>query len=823
MRKVLFVGLILINALLYGQTWQTINNVNHVYDIEKAGNSIYFSSWGGVMEISGMENQNLAFYSEIRQISTGDGLLSNDIRNLAMIDVSQSLWLGSSYDGISIISDAGLQNLGTDLGLPSLRVNRIIESDSQILVATAQGLSMFYYLSGVQFPLMLHQYNTVNTGGALPHNNISDMVLTGDNLLFLAHDLGITYVHLDSLEVNSAWHSLSEHITIPVSDNLRMSSNEDYIAIASNGSVYLNVNDPSVDAWEIIRPTLSNGSWDISAIHLSSDNQLWIAFGDWNEDVLIYNNQSDYLLMKVDLATMQERYWKRNTEGLGYNHISRIKEFGGKPYFSTWGDGIARYDGNSWQYYNPDNIAFPKITMSIADNESTVWFASGIIGDYVVRKGTLGVSSYKDGHWTSLNRDNSPLHSNNILSVAVDARNRKWFGAWDTSPSTGNLHGVTIYDETDQSWKWLSADGTSLWNPETESWGPYIDGGAVLLTGTIGGIYRDLHDNMFVLSYDGGVNVMDDTDHISSSFRLPGSTFQRVLNAYHNGRQYFFGTEADNGLSIWNHDSIPETDGPHWESRIVPELRGGKIFGVASVETPYSPSGWQHFIAAGTGLYMWDEYEWYKYDVYIKRYRYDFSSQNWLNDTLYYADEERLFGSERTSPLSIYGDPFGRVWIGSEGNGLSMYNPITERFTNYYRANSPLLSNQIISLGYNPLEGRLLIGTSDGLNTLLIGRTVKTETRIRTLKAYPNPFRPDGFKTVQIVNQPSDSMPIGKNLCRIYSASGALVRKLQESPMARFEWDGRNDAGTIVSSGVYYFVVADDDGETGRGKLAIIR
>ncbi|HQB98773.1 MAG TPA: FlgD immunoglobulin-like domain containing protein, partial [Candidatus Cloacimonadota bacterium] len=350
-----------------------------------------------------------------------------------------------------------------------------------------------------------------------------------------------------------------------------------------------------------------------------------------------------------------------------------------------------------------------------------------------------------------------------------------------------------------------------------------IDGGAVLLTGTIGGIYRDLHDNMFVLSYDGGVNVMDDTDHISSSFRLPGSTFQRVLNAYHNGRQYFFGTEADNGLSIWNHDSIPETDGPHWESRIVPELRGGKIFGVASVETPYSPSGWQHFIAAGTGLYMWDEYEWYKYDVYIKRYRYDFSSQNWLNDTLYYADEERLFGSERTSPLSIYGDPFGRVWIGSEGNGLSMYNPITERFTNYYRANSPLLSNQIISLGYNPLEGRLLIGTSDGLNTLLIGRTVKTETRIRTLKAYPNPFRPDGFKTLQIVNQPSDSMPIGKNLCRIYSASGALVRKLQESPMARFEWDGRNDAGTIVSSGVYYFVVADDEGETGRGKLAIIR
>jgi ligand-binding sensor domain-containing protein len=823
MKKILILGWIVLSAFLYSQNWQTINNVNHVYDIEEAGNSIYFSSWGGVMEISGSAATPLAQYNVIQQLSTGDGLTSNDIRNLSMIDTSESLWMGSSYDGISVLSSAGIQNLGTDLGLPSLRVNRILESDSYILVATSQGLSVFYYLSGVQFPLMLHQYNVINTSGALPNNNVNDMMLTESNLLFMAHDLGISYVPLDSLDVNSAWKSLTNESPIPSSSSYHLTSNPEYIAVAANGLVYLKGIDPADSNWQVIRPTQGNGSWDISAIHLSSDNQLWIAFGKWDESLLLYTGVSDTLLLKMDLDTMEERYWTKNTEGFGYNHVSRIKTLEGKVYLCTWGDGIARLTAGDWEYFNPDNIAFPKITMSKADQNNALWFVSGIIGNYVVRKGTLGVSAYKDGHWITFNRDNSPLHSNNILNVEVDAQNRKWFGAWDTHVNSENLNGLTIYDERDNSWKWMHSNGTRNWNHETNSWGPLIPGGAALINATIGGIYRDLNDNMLVLSYNGGVNVIDAEDRIHSTFRLPNSTFQRVLNAYHNGRQYFFGTEADNGISIWNHNSLPVTGGAHWVSNIVPELRIGKIFGVASVETPYNLSGWQHFIASGSGLYMWDEYDWYKYDVYIKRYRFDFARQDWINDTLYYADEERLFGSVRTSPLSIYGDPFGRIWIGSEDNGMSMYNPITERFTNYFQGNAPLLSNQIISLGYAPLEGRLLIGTSDGLNTLRIGRTEKPETSLSTLKAYPNPFRPDGRNTVQIVNQPADSMPAGKNECSIYSASGSLIRKLKESPFSRFEWDGTSESGKIVSSGVYYFVVTDSSGKSGRGKIAIIR
>lgn len=821
MKNILFTTFLLMLSLLHAQNWQTINNVNHVYDIEKEGDSIYFSSWGGVVEIRGNAGQHLQDFEMINQYNTSDGLVSNDIRNLVWLNFSQSLWMGSSYDGISVKSSNGIQNIGTDLGLPSLRINRILENGAYTYVATPEGLSVFYYLDGVHFPLMLNQHNSITTGGALPNNNIHDLILADNGYLYLAHDAGITYVSPDSLNVNSAWHSLMDDSPIPLTNNYILSSNAEHLAIAANSNIY--ISDLAHFGWNIIDPDDSNASNSISDILLDSTQQLWVAYGQWNESILSYSSSEDLLLSRTNIENQEVQYWHKAEDSLKLNHISKIEEIANEIYICTWGDGIARYREAQWEYYNPDNIAFPKITMSKVDQNNKLWFASGVIGDYVVPKGTMGVCSFANNEWQAYDIDNSPLHSNNILCLEVDARNRKWFGAWDAGNLSPHKKGLSIYDESDNSWKWLYNDGTHIWNHETNDWGPLIDYGTNLITGTIGGIYKDLHDNMLVLSYDGGVNIMDENDQVQATFFLPNTTFQRVVNAYHNGRQYFFGTEADNGLSIWNHDSLPISNGEHWESRIPSELKGGKIYGVASTETPYSPSGWQHFVSAGTGLYVWDEFDWYKFDVYIKKHRYNFSNSTWLEDTLYYADEERLFGGVRTYPISILGDPFGRIWIGTEDNGISMYNPITERFTNYYQGNSPLLSNQIISLGYDPLEGRLLIGTTNGLNTLRIGRTVKPDTQLKTVKAYPNPFRPDGITAAQIVNLPQDSMPKGQNECRIFSSSGALVKKLDESPFARFEWDGTNDSGKIVSSGVYFFVVTDEDGNAARGKIAVIR
>ena len=489
----------------------------------------------------------------------------------------------------------------------------------------------------------------------------------------------------------------------------------------------------------------------------------------------------------------------------------------------SWGSGIYQLNDTSWQNFSPSTIGFPKISQIVCDQNYNLWFASGYISNLPVRKGSMGVSKLENGTWQTYNIANSPIHTDNVLTIAVDAQNRKWFGTWDNTHSpTGWQRGLTVFDDAEPNvWKHMTRDGLRVWNSDTETWGGYDSNPHFMLTtATIGGIYP-AGDKMMVMCYDGGVDILNSNLEITSRFQLPNSVDQLVLYGYYSGQEYFFGTKNDNGLVIWNHPSLPITGGEHWVIPSPPELSNCIVYGVVSVETPYE--GRQHWIAASTGLFMWNEISWFRYDTMIKRYKYNTSTYHWDNETLYYETEERLFGSVRTTPTSILLDPFNRIWIGSLENGLSMYNPSTERFTNYFKPNYPLLSNYITALGYDPVLGNLMIGTPDGLNTFKIGRTVKPDTDLNQVKAFPNPFRPGVHPSVQIVNLPDDSLPAGESTCKIYDASGAIVATIKENAFSRFEWDGKSASGKDCSSGVYFFVVGDASGNVKKGKLALIR
>ena len=66
----------------------------------------------------------------------------------------------------------------------------------------------------------------------------------------------------------------------------------------------------------------------------------------------------------------------------------------------------------------------------------------------------------------------------------------------------------------------------------------------------------------------------------------------------------------------------------------------------------------------------------------------------------------------------------------------------------------------------------------------------------------------------------------GSGELSIFSADGKLVRRLDiEKRLAReYEvvWDGRNEAGNLVGSGLYYYVLDADEGKR-RGTLAVVR
>ena len=95
--------------------------------------------------------------------------------------------------------------------------------------------------------------------------------------------------------------------------------------------------------------------------------------------------------------------------------------------------------------------------------------------------------------------------------------------------------------------------------------------------------------------------------------------------------------------------------------------------------------------------------------------------------------------------------------------------------------------------------------------------------------AAPNPWVPEGGRTqtgtlaggITFQTNPSGGDLQGTLL--IYTLSGDLVVKDQiNSGTVSFTWDGRNDAGNYVASGVYLWVLKSD-AATKSGKLIVIR
>lgn len=159
---------------------------------------------------------------------------------------------------------------------------------------------------------------------------------------------------------------------------------------------------------------------------------------------------------------------------------------------------------------------------------------------------------------------------------------------------------------------------------------------------------------------------------------------------------------------------------------------------------------------------------------------------------------------------SVCPTPEGSIWVGTEG-GLARIRG--DSITVYTRSNSPLVDNTVYALEYDAERGCLWIGTGHGLSRLQISLT--SEVKAPEVVAFPNPFFPEEGPLK------FHNLPEGSSL-RIFSPSGELVRSLSQEG-GEVIWRGENEAGYLVGSGVYLYVVKDPQGEVQVGKVALVR
>jgi len=533
------------------------------------------------------------------------------------------------------------------------------------------------------------------------------------------------------------------------------------------------------------------------------------------------NNTTNIALNKLSdgiITTILE-----DSSGLENKSITRINTLNNKLGLASWGDGLFVLENSSFFKIKTNCIGFNTVSC-IAHSNGKMWFGSGILGAVKTRKGTRGVSNFDGSSWQTFTVKNSPMISDNVLTLSVDDNDRIWMGSFyiPVPNEYGWERGVNVFNQQSNIWDWINGGGIARWDESQEAYSLMVSSPA-LISDAVSYIYHDSQNRMFVCCYNGGVLVMDSLYQKISSFQLPSSAYQRIILVAESNSAYFFGTANDYGLSYWtDKDQLPDSELDFWHTPPPLDLNNCWVYGVVSFMNDFGEN--EVWIAASNGVYSFDGTHWFKYDVDIKRRIYRNSAWETDINGLYYFNEDRLFGSVHTSPTAIFLDPFRRIWLGSVDNGFSMYDPSTERFTNYNITNSPLISNYVVSFGYDPVSGSLYIGTPDGLNSFQIGIEQPPQVSLKKVIVFPNPFKPDQDQQVTLQNTSSTgTFPPGKNICRIYDLSGDLVTEVKQNLFYSFTWDGRNSNGKKCSTGVYFYVIVTADGDTARGKIALIR
>ena len=173
-----------------------------------------------------------------------------------------------------------------------------------------------------------------------------------------------------------------------------------------------------------------------------------------------------------------------------------------------------------------------------------------------------------------------------------------------------------------------------------------------------------------------------------------------------------------------------------------------------------------------------------------------------------------LLENEAVKAIAI--DGANRKWLGTEKSGVYLMSQDGQKLIKHFTAeNSPLLSNNIMSIAVNQVTGEVFMGTTAGLISYQSDAAQDGEI-FGDVHVYPNPVRENFNGTITITGL------IDKTNVKITDLAGNLVcQTVSNGSIAT--WDGKNGDGRKVSTGVYLFLCVSPDGEQSTvAKLLII-
>ena len=185
------------------------------------------------------------------------------------------------------------------------------------------------------------------------------------------------------------------------------------------------------------------------------------------------------------------------------------------------------------------------------------------------------------------------------------------------------------------------------------------------------------------------------------------------------------------------------------------------------------------------------------------------------NDGTNYADY--LLSGVDISCIAIDGS--NRKWFGTNGNGIYVIsNDCLTQIYHFTTNNSNLLSNNIEAIAINEQTGEVFAGTDKGLCSYMSdASSPNNEMTKDNVWAYPNPVKPDYTGLITITGLSFDAD------IKIVTTNGILVNQ-GRSNGGTYTWNGKDQKGKKVASGIYMVETATSDGSKGIVcKIAIVK
>jgi sugar lactone lactonase YvrE len=700
------------------------------------------------------------------KLTNAEGLLSTDLTAVG-IDMNGDVWGCASTGMIHLYTPSTgfvrtISNIVEFPGPTDKKINAVVAAGDTVLLCSDFGLSV-YRLARGEFG------DTFTSFGTIPANNrvaVYSAVISAGQIWAAVSD-GVTGNYVVRADLSSPNLLDPQHWTL---QHVGPAGSIPRALTVFNGLVYAGTTTGLYyydgAAWQSV--SLLAG---VSIVGLSSSSA---SLGVCTATNLVYT---------VDAANTPHAYGSP----LAFTPTSVVTGSNGLPSAGTLNGGIQIYAG-SWSAHFPNGPNSNQFNDVAVTPDGTLWGAGG--GFYGPGTG-FGFYRYNRHNWKSFTPANSLLPDDEVYLVSVGCNGSVW-------ASTYARGCVEIPAGAD------SIDAAHIFGRNVGMVGLYEQGTGDFTDIVPGNVVCDSHGNLWtsiVLAADRNVLAVRKSD--GTWRHLPvivdGTKVDRLQDRPVN--RCLVVDASDN---LWAIVKDPALKG------VVALANGGTIDSIAAVHLTSAnglPSD-----NASTMVVDRDNEIWVGTDRGIAIIL-DPSNPLRTGGIATYRPANGL------TVNAIAVDPLNQKWVATS-EGVILYSPDGTQALASYTVESTsgkLIDNNVKSIAVDPGTGTVYFGTTGGLASLSTP-AVAPRAQFDKLFVYPNPYLVPNGSPLTV-----DGLVANSSL-KVLTIDGKLVREIK-TPGGRIGfWDGKDDRGNVVASGVYVLVGFTDDGsQSGTGKVAVIR